>query len=165
MLNHITEYLRLFKFNFIYCGGKISCLKKRDPGNKKPFSSNENSFTASNTLVFHRCWGILSAGHDSTYIESLITSLSATKEIDFLFFLAVSVQRKRRKGLRCRKVAVCELELYDKLDYMIQVNCFNAKTVVSFILVTRFLAIIKNYFNLLPNRSALWCLCDSGRAL
>ncbi len=47
---------------------------------------------------------------------------SAIEEID-LYFLLLSVPKQQRdsemaKGLRCRKVAVCELELYDRLDYV-----------------------------------------------
>ena len=35
-------------------------------------------------------------------------------------------KRRGEKGLRCGKVAVCELELYDKLDYVVQCNHFGA---------------------------------------
>ena len=35
-------------------------------------------------------------------------------------------KRRGEKGLRCGKVAVCELELYDKLDYVVRYNQFSA---------------------------------------
>ena len=36
------------------------------------------------------------------------------------------MEKERKKGLRCGKVAVCELELYDKLDYVVRYNQFSA---------------------------------------
>ena len=35
-------------------------------------------------------------------------------------------KRRGEKGLRCGKVAVCELELYDKLDHVVRYNKFSA---------------------------------------
>ena len=61
-------------------------------------------------------------------------------------------KRRGEKGLRCGKVAVCELELYDKLDYVALYNYFGA----NLCLLNNDGSPTGSYF---PSGSLVYCCC------